>query len=185
MCRCLRLCFLAVATHIVVSYNVDGDPNKVTDIDCKARRKEDFLENQLFQNKISDSSRYDVRRKRTASHVMLITSAILRGIEAVKALLKGAKPITTEGKVKQYAKHGNYDQAVNDFYAVRPHDVSRFRLFQGIQYGGVGMRGRVGDRTLIIKSKGTTGKPTMEIMKTDISTGYVKIRKTDILIYTD
>ena len=48
------------------------------------------------------------------------------------------------------------------------------------------MRGRVGDRTLVIKSKDAEGRPVMEILKSYVSqTGHLKARQTDRIIYNE
>ena len=47
------------------------------------------------------------------------------------------------------------------------------------------MRGRVGEWTFVVKDKGQGGHPTIEAMKTDVSSGYLKMRKTDTLMYWD
>ena len=50
----------------------------------------------------------------------------------------------------------------------------------------VGMRGRVGDRTIVIKSKDKDGKVVMEILKSYISqSGYLKAVRTDKIVYSE
>ena len=53
-------------------------------------------------------------------------------------------------------------------------------------FQAVGMRGRVGDRTVVIKSKDKNGKTVMEILKSYITqTGYLKARQTERIIYNE
>lgn len=58
----------------------------------------------------------------------------MKGMKAVKLLLKRSKPIPSDKKLTRvFQKEGTYSTAIKDFYTVKPNDVSEFSLPSGVR----------------------------------------------------
>lgn len=96
------------------------------------------------------------REKRSLWHL------VRKGAEATMVLLRGAKRVPSDdNSVRVYQKQGDYNTAVMEFDRILPEDVKHMYLPDGSK----GMVGHVGDRMVIVESKGYTGHPTMMIMR--------------------
>lgn len=96
---------------------------------------------------------------------MPVLAQIMRmGKALTESLLRGTTQVTSKDKSrKTYTKSGGLEQLEKDFKAYGPRQASRFKT----PNGGFGKAGKVGDRILIMKTKGENGKPTMQILKAD------------------
>lgn len=115
------------------------------------------------------------RRKRVAK---IIGYGVLRGMQAVKHLLRGTTEIPSHSMYfKQYEKRGGYSQTLRDFESLKPIHVENFDLPGLVE----GKTGRVGDRTILIESTGDLNKPQMDIIHRH-GTQYERFIR---IIYTD
>lgn len=124
-------------------------------------------------------------RRRRASHI-IISKAIIEGIKAVKRLSTGATKVPTDKKYRKFEKPGDFGKAVQDFEGLLPNGAHDFKMPDGVS----GKAGRVGDRLLVLRNKGDSGKPTITIMKIEDvirldGKNRISGRLTDEIIYKD
>lgn len=143
----------------------------------------------LVQRKLSENpidAGFDISgysdRSRNARSITAVAKAIQKSLATWQKILDRARTLPKNGKAQEHITRGDYSKAVEDFKSLKPVDIINFKI---PEVNGVGMRGRVGEWTFVVKDKGQGGHPTIEAMKTDVSSGYFKMRKTDILMYWD
>lgn len=137
---------------------------------------------QLSENPIDGGFIITGYRNRNARSITAVALAIQKSLATWQKILDRARTLPPNGQAKQHITKGDYNQAVEDFKSLKPVDITDFKI---PEVNGVGMRGRVGEWTFVVKDKGQGGHPTIEAMKTDVSSGYLKMRKTDTLMYWD
>lgn len=98
------------------------------------------------------------RAKRTAIHFSMTAT----GLQAVKVLLSGSKPLKTMSTTyRKYEKYGNFDAALKDFYSVQPRHIRVLQKDKShANYEGV-----VGDRILLLKENNYFGFTTLDIIE--------------------
>ena len=61
-------------------------------------------------------------------------TGILRGLLAVRGLLKGAKEIPSETTIiREFEKPGGYGHTINDFLSVHPTNIRTFDVVDGVR----------------------------------------------------
>lgn len=125
------------------------------------------------------------KRSRRAVPIILGEAAIL-GMKAAKHLRRGAKRLLTDQKHRVYEKSGTFDRAVEDFFSAKPSDHHDFKMPDGVY----GKAGTVGDRLLVVRNKGATGEPTLDVIKIEKQEKVGKRKSfygklTDAFIYKD
>ena len=132
------------------------------------------------KRRISSDDNSIIRRKRGSVVYLPVLIAKREGKRAFQKLIHGAKktPSYTE-EFKYFLKPGGFEKALQDFKLLRPKAV--------IEFGGDGdeaaiWMGRVGDRKIILKKQGTTGTPTIELIKLRPESTY---HIMDVVTYVD
>lgn len=113
------------------------------------------------------------RKKRTIYNLVKSAGAVFMGLRATRTILSGTTPTGPH----TYIKHGGLMRAVKDFGDVKPQSGMEYKL----PGGGVGRWGEVGDRIIVIETRGDSGKPTIEIIQNLERTD----ETTDIITYID
>lgn len=106
---------------------------------------EELLTNRGIYKVISyttDRDDYTTKRKKRAA------SLLAKGALAVRAILRGAKPVYSNGKVnRNFEKKGDYVTAIKDFLSVSPVNIRERTSESGVKV----MTGLVGDRILVLR----------------------------------
>lgn len=98
------------------------------------------------------------RRKRSVLGIIA-----QKGLKAWKLLLKGTNQVPSgKHNVREFEKIGTLKTALKDFKDADPDYVQKLEFPSGI----TGRAGYIGDRTIILKARGSNGKPNIEILKT-------------------
>ena len=64
--------------------------------------------------------------------VLTEVPVLIPGKAAIQVVLRGSKTVDKRGALKMFEKSGDYESAVQDFYSVRPTNVKRVRLSNGV-----------------------------------------------------
>lgn len=106
------------------------------------------------------SDNYQIERQKRA--LGALGSLTRAGVQFVNFVLKGAQQVPTDKIMREkYAKPGGVGQLKKDFYKFSPLAVRRFKL----SGGGEGKAVKIGDRIAIMKTKGESGNPSLEVFK--------------------
>lgn len=145
----------------------NGNGREISGTDRLVIGFEQLLPGTGMQNEISDVYFYGYseghRQTRALRGPYLISTIVRIGIKLTQSLLKGTTQISSKGKSwKVYKKSGGIEQMRKDFELYNPEQIGTFKT----PNGGYGKTGKVGDRILMMKTKGENGKPTLEIFKT-------------------
>ncbi len=94
--------------------------------------------------------------------------------KSVEDILQGAVPgRKTTGKIKQYVKPGNYEDALKDFNDLQPNDIRIIRNNEGKE----GLLGTLSDGSKVnVRSWSDNGSPTIEIQIPNSNGKAIKIR---------
>lgn len=86
-----------------------------------------------------------------------------KGLKAWKLLLQGTNQVPSgTHNVREFEKIGTLKTALKDFKDADPDYVQKLEFPSGV----TGRAGYIGDRTIILKARGSNGKPNIEILKT-------------------
>ena len=120
----------------------------------------------------------DIRFKR-------VTTNAAKGLAAVGKLLEGSTQLAPRSmRQRWFEKTGDFSDALEDFFSVRPNNV---KIFSGHVTDGKGhvtkgkktIDGKVGDRRIILRSDGVEANPVLEVIGGNGSGG----SRVDVIIY--
>lgn len=106
------------------------------------------------------------KEKRTSAYNFYMNFAAREGKRAVQKLLQGAEETPSYTyQFKSFQKSGGWEMALDDFQGIQLTNVAVYggKYFDGINWDV--MVGRAGDRNILLKKRGWSGKPSIEVMK--------------------
>lgn len=178
LCNCVLLLAICVATEASTRPQTGSKAEDSTDFandltilnskQVQHADEESHSEKSTFTDEKLLKGFFDRKRKKRVAP--LIAGMIKLGRQATKALLSGAKFLKKEDGVLSYSKYGDYDQAVRDFYSLRPTDVQKSSINDKPSITGV-----VGDRVIAVANRPSVGIPFIGIMKPSCPCVYYKV----------
>lgn len=165
-----RTLFLSAVSLIVLETKL---PNAIASI-------QDLIEAEQGVRKVEPGMGND--REKRAARFMIGGAAIILGNRARRMILSGAEQVhSSDSNRRFFVKHGSYADAVRDFYSVRPTDITEWKAMDLKNVWGVVKSGEIGDKRIMVKSRGWDGKPVLEIFDYNVQGGWTD---ADVLVDT-